>query len=59
MNCTISLAKAQESGRARSEMQIRILVALAYAAQDSLPQAKQDLIQALSSAQHEGYRRLF
>jgi LuxR family maltose regulon positive regulatory protein len=40
-------------------MQIRILMALAYAALENPHEAKQSLTQALRLAQHEGYRRLF
>jgi LuxR family maltose regulon positive regulatory protein len=53
------LSDARAKGRVRSEMEIRILMALAQAALDDLPQAKKALIHALALAQPEGYRRLF
>jgi LuxR family maltose regulon positive regulatory protein len=53
------LADAQAKGRARSEMEIRILMTLAYAALEDMSQAKQALVRALELAQTEGYRRLF
>jgi LuxR family transcriptional regulator, maltose regulon positive regulatory protein len=53
------LADAQAKGRARSEMEILILMALVHAALEDLSQAKQALVRALALAQPEGYRRLF
>jgi LuxR family maltose regulon positive regulatory protein len=53
------LAGARAHGRVRSEMEIEILVALAHAALDDLPQAKQALVRALALAHPEGYQRLF
>lgn len=53
------LSDAQAKGRARSEMEIRILMALAHVALEDLPRAKQALFRALVLAQPEGYRRLF
>jgi LuxR family maltose regulon positive regulatory protein len=53
------LADAQAKGRARSEMEILILLALAHVALEDLSQAKQALFRALGLAQPEGYRRLF
>jgi len=53
------LADAQANGRVTSEMEITILVSLAHAALGDQSQAKQALVQALTLAQPEGYRRLF
>jgi LuxR family maltose regulon positive regulatory protein len=53
------LVDAQDNGRARSELEIKILLALAYAALDDRPQARKLLIQALSMARPEGYQRIF
>jgi LuxR family maltose regulon positive regulatory protein len=46
-------------GRARSELQITVLQALAHAALGRQSQARQALARALALAQPEGYRRLF
>lgn len=53
------LSDAQEQGRMRSVLEITILLALAYAALDRLPQARQKLVEALSSGQPEGFQRIF
>jgi LuxR family maltose regulon positive regulatory protein len=53
------LADAQTQGRARSEMEILILMALAYAALEDLSKAKEALVRALELAQPESHRRLF
>jgi LuxR family maltose regulon positive regulatory protein len=53
------LSDAQAKGRARSEMEILILIALAHAALEDLSQAKQALVRALALAQPESYLRLF
>jgi LuxR family maltose regulon positive regulatory protein len=53
------LVDAQANGRVRSEMEIKILMALAHAAVNNLPRAKQALVEALTLAQPEGYRGLF
>lgn len=52
-------AVAQDQSRARSELEISVLMALAYFSQQKLSQAKQKLIEALAPAQAEGYQRLF
>lgn len=52
-------AEAQIQGRARSELEMTVLTALAYFTQHNLPQAKQTLMEALTLAQPEGYQRLF
>ena len=52
-------AEAQAQGRVRSELEARILMALAYAALKDIPRARQTLIQALRQAQPAGYQRLF
>ncbi len=52
-------AEVHEQGRFGSELEIIILQALAHAAEKRLPQAKERLLQALTLAQPEGYRRLF
>jgi LuxR family maltose regulon positive regulatory protein len=46
-------------GRARSELEILVLQALAHAALDRQVEAGQTLVRALALAQPEGYRRLF
>ena len=53
------LADAQAKGRARSEMEILVLQALAHVALEDLSRAKQVLFRALDLAQPDGYRRLF
>ncbi len=53
------LADARSNGRIRSELEINILMTLAYAALGELTQANLTLLQALAIAQPEGYRRLF
>jgi LuxR family maltose regulon positive regulatory protein len=52
-------ADAQRGGRRRNELEIRILMALAYFIRDNLPQATAVLITALTAAQPEGFRRIF
>jgi LuxR family maltose regulon positive regulatory protein len=53
------LPDAQDNGRARSELEIRVLLALAHAALGDRAQAREALIQALALGQPEGYRRIF
>jgi LuxR family maltose regulon positive regulatory protein len=53
------LADAQAKGRARSEMEILVLLALAHVALEDLSRAKQALFRALGLAQPDGYRRPF
>lgn len=53
------LARAQDHGRTRSEIEIKILLALAHAAIGDRARADETLIQALALAQPEGYRRIF
>lgn len=52
-------AEAHANGRTRSELEIKILTALALAALDDLPQARQTLVEVLTLAQPEGFQRLF
>jgi len=52
-------AEAHAAGRVSSELEMNILMALAYAALDDLPHAREALIQALALAQPEGYQRIF
>jgi LuxR family maltose regulon positive regulatory protein len=52
-------AEAHANGRVRSELEMNILAALAYAALDDLPHAREALILALTQAQPEGYQRIF
>ncbi len=52
-------AEALAQGRGRSEVESLVLMARAYFAADNLPQARPVLIQALTLAQPENYRRLF
>ncbi|HEX6384749.1 MAG TPA: LuxR C-terminal-related transcriptional regulator [Anaerolineae bacterium] len=52
-------AEAQANGRVRSELEMNILAALAYAALDDLPRATEALIQALALGQPEGCQRIF
>ncbi len=52
-------AEAQDQGRTRSELEMRVLAALAHFSQQNLAQARQTLIEALASAQAESYQRLF
>ncbi|MBE3560915.1 MAG: transcriptional regulator [Ktedonobacteraceae bacterium] len=51
--------EARQYGRVRSEIEIAILTALAYAAQEQQPPALQRLQEALTLAHAEGYQRLF
>jgi LuxR family maltose regulon positive regulatory protein len=53
------LADAREHGRTRSEIQIRLLQAMAQAALGESEHARQILIQALVLAQQEGHQRIF
>ncbi len=53
------LTEAQEHGRTRSEIEIKIILALAHAALGDRAQAGAKLIQALALAQPEDYRRIF
>jgi LuxR family maltose regulon positive regulatory protein len=53
------LSEALENGRTRSEIEINILLALAHTARGDSAQARITLIQALSLAHLEGYRRIF
>lgn len=53
------LAEAQDYGRIRSEIEIKILLALAHAALGDQAQARQTLSQALALGQPEGYQRIF
>jgi LuxR family maltose regulon positive regulatory protein len=53
------LTGAQDQGRTRSELGIRMLLALAHAALGEHAQAREALIQALTMAQPQGYRRIF
>lgn len=53
------LPGAQENGRGRSEIEIRILIALAQAALDERETAKEMLRQALALAQPQGFLRPF
>ena len=52
-------AQAHAQGRIRSELETRVLTALAHYSHKHLPQARQTLREALTIAQTEGYRRLF
>src|SRR6185295_624911 len=52
-------AKAQATGRVKSELEILVLTALSYIAGADLEQAQQTLLTALSLAQPEGFIRLF
>lgn len=51
--------EAHVQGRMRSELEIRVLTALAHFAHNNLPQARQALKEALALALVEGYQRLF
>ena len=53
------LIEAQENGRTRSELEIKILLALAHAALGDREQAGRLLLQALTLAQPSGYCRIF
>ena len=53
------LAEARDNGRTRSELEIQILLALAHAALKDRAKARETLVQALTLAQPEGYRRIF
>ncbi|MBI5666981.1 MAG: tetratricopeptide repeat protein [Chloroflexi bacterium] len=53
------LVEAQQEGRTRSELEIKLLLALAYAAAGESNRAREALIQALALGQPEGYRRVF
>jgi LuxR family maltose regulon positive regulatory protein len=53
------LAEAQDNGRIRSELEIQILLSLAYAARGSRGLAVETLVEALNLAQPEGHRRIF
>jgi LuxR family maltose regulon positive regulatory protein len=53
------LSEAREQGRIRSVLEIRILMALTYAAQQRQSQARQQLREALRLAHTQGYLRLF
>ena len=53
------LAEAEDNGRTRSEIEIRILLALAHAALGDRERAREALVQALALAQPEGYQRIF
>lgn len=52
-------AEAETQGRVRSQIEIKVLLALAYAALADEAQARAMLIQALKLAQAGGYQRLF
>jgi len=52
-------AEAQGQRRTRSELEMRVLAALAHDAKQNRTQAKQILIETLTQAQAEGYQRLF
>ncbi|HEU5099508.1 MAG TPA: LuxR C-terminal-related transcriptional regulator [Roseiflexaceae bacterium] len=52
-------AEAHEAGRTRSELEIAVLMALAYAACQDVLRAMQTLLQVLVMAQPEGFQRLF
>jgi LuxR family maltose regulon positive regulatory protein len=53
------LPEAHADGRGRSVIELQILIALAYLAQDASARAQAALSQALRLAQPEGFRRLF
>lgn len=53
------LTTAEEAGRARSALEVQVLMALAHAALKQGQEARQRLQAALSLAQTEGYQRLF
>ncbi|GHO69996.1 helix-turn-helix transcriptional regulator [Ktedonobacter sp. SOSP1-52] len=55
----IQLSAAQEAGRGRHALQIKLLLAQVYAAHKQLPQAHQTLMEALKQGHIEGYRRTF
>ena len=50
---------AQAEGHVRSELEIKLLVAITYAALDDLPQARRTLLEVLALARPEGYQRTF
>ncbi len=52
-------AVAHTQKRTRSELEIQIQIALAEFARKQWPQAKQSLLEALTLAQTEGYKRIF
>jgi LuxR family maltose regulon positive regulatory protein len=53
------LLEAQEQGRMRSVLEIKIIMSIAFADHDDLTRARQTLIEALILAQPEGYQRIF
>ena len=53
------LAEAQDQGRIRSELEIKILLALAYAALGERTEAREELVRALNLGKPQGFRRIF
>ena len=53
------LLEAQDQGRMRSVLEIKIIMSIAFADHDDLTRARQTLIEALILAQPEGYQRIF
>lgn len=53
------LVEAQDHGRTRSELEIKVLLSLAYAALGERAKARVELVGALSLGKPEGYRRIF
>ena len=52
-------AEAQKNGRARSELEIGLVLALAQDAVGNREQAVEEIARALAMAQHQGHRRIF
>jgi LuxR family maltose regulon positive regulatory protein len=50
---------AQQSGRVRDALEIRVLIALSYAARKQMPEARALLLEILTHTHPEGYVRLF